>query len=365
MKKLPLTLLFFLGLCNLYAQKEIIKLESEITNPYKFNINVKVLENIENRPMDYGFVKNGVFSKRNIIGFNNGLENEFERFFQSKFDSTLSVDTSLIILINKFQIAEKEDVGLFNYNADYFLKKNNSYQHFISIDKVFEFYGNDASNLLLRNLGDTLLNIQYELFKHGFKGLEDYYTLNEIQSFDSVYKTHLPIFQVNEFKRGVYLSWNEFKMHKPNFDTSFLYYPSSNKLFYSKSNGRKGFIVHADSTFAICSSNTFYFSDGYKFYKSTFENGNFYVTIKVSNSKNGVIIFPIVVNAAITIPAVVFGLASVIAYNVLFASTLSAKNINMQYKLNYRTGKFMPYKIIPTTSKTDDEFDENGKYKTK
>ena len=185
--------------------------------------------------------------------------------------------------------------------------------------------------------------------------MEDYYTLNEIKSFDSVYKTHLPIFQVNEFKRGVYLTWNDFKMHKPNFDTSFLYYPSSNKLFYNKSNGKKGFIVHADSTFAICSNNIFYFSDGNKFYKSTFENGNFYITIKATKSNNSAMIFP----------AVMFGLAGAIVFSVLMTPNLTSQSFDMVYKLNYRTGKFIPYKILPPTVKTDDEFDENGKYKTK
>jgi hypothetical protein len=350
------TLFLVLTICSissLFSQNRKIILESELKNPYPFNTVTEVIDRTSSEISDYGFVQTGAFNRMTPVSFISSLKNDIQTFLNSTNQIQNKHDSTVIILVNYFRLAEKtgnlSEVGLFNYSADYFLKKNSTYQLMLSIDTVFENYGLDVTKKLIKSIGDSLLSIQYKILDTSFKGTNRYFSFNQILKFDSINKSAIPVYQVDSFKRGVYLTWQDFKKNQPNFDSTFLYYSNSHKMYFSKSNNKEGGKIDAKSTFAICSQNAFYFSDGSRFYKADYKNGDFY--IKAPGNKN-------VDASSVFVASMMFGIVG-----GAIASAAATTYDELLYKLNYKNGKFIPLKIIPAPF--DDEFDENGKYKTK
>lgn len=195
-------------------------------------------------------------------------------------------DGELLIVLQDFGLDRaRDEVMTLRLKADLFLGRNGSYTLLNAREDFFEVRPKTNGVAQLTALpGVVLYEYLYESVVQGSvasAGAARTYTYDEAVARGGKVKAGFPVYQAESFRRGLYLTTDQFMKHEPS-DVQFHAvneYLGTEKVFrvyYQLENGRKGDPISPRDYFALYDGKNWYCNGDGKPEVMRFENGEFY-----------------------------------------------------------------------------------------
>lgn len=137
---------------------------------------------------------------------------------------TSALDGELLFQLRKLEFVEVDgeipDYGYCPLRVNLYAKKNSNYfllaklDTFIATEKGIGKI--NVTAVLLKQTKETLSNFVLKNLQKE-PSTKRLYTLEHVLNIDSIEKTHLPLYTSQDYIEGVYLSYNSFKVQKPDY----------------------------------------------------------------------------------------------------------------------------------------------------
>lgn len=218
-----LTLLLLLAVTSISAQsKKFIIEELNLPEPAQTisnsNYNTIKLQDIRVDPDDYGIVMKGVSDRKAKVKFNPSLEEQLSSMFDKGIDKSSARDQELLIQLRSLNYKEVTidmvQYGYFNFRALIFGGKENEYQLIKKIDTTMVLFKMDVTKKLEEQSLDYLHKTVFEAVSA--TPIDNrIYTQEDINNYDKIAKSQLPLYTQPKLKDGVYMNYTSFSAQVP------------------------------------------------------------------------------------------------------------------------------------------------------
>ncbi|WP_090153112.1 hypothetical protein [Dyadobacter soli] len=296
---------------------------------------VEVLDLREGQKL-VGFIHKGITNKPEQIVFTGNMADSLVPFFKAP-NGDLKTPKKLVFILNELFMNENTKsvpkTGKLKLSTRLFIKNDlETYSEILTTDSIFTVKGFDVTKKLFRLVSDELCNLSKTAAKTENNRERPVLTRSELEHFDSLEISKLPIFSNQKPTSGIFKDYSHFKENKPDIEAEILVEKSKKgkftayRIFGSR---RKKVQLETSGFYAI--------SDGIKLFKATSE-GLFEIKKidhKLFYDRAGSFTDP--GNAGIY-----FGMAG-----AMIAFSLSPHKINLfRFKINHRRGNSIPMGIV-------------------
>ncbi|BAP30847.1 protein GrpE [Chryseobacterium sp. StRB126] len=218
-----LTLLLLLTVTTTFAQsKKFIIEELNLSDPLQTivnsNYNKIKLQDIRTNPDDYGIVMKGVSDRKAKVRFSPSFEEQLTKMFDKGIDKTSAKDQELLIQLRSLNYKEVTidmvQYGYFNFRALIFGGKENQYQLIKKIDTTMVLFKMDVTKKLEEQSLDYLHKTVFDAVSAAPID-HKIYTQEDINNYDRIAKSQLPLYTQSKLKDGVYLNYKSFSTQVP------------------------------------------------------------------------------------------------------------------------------------------------------
>lgn len=272
-----------------------------------------------------------------------------EGFFNKHFISaTHSGTDTLLFIIRNLYVEHRPantDLGTIYVHADYYRGQNDEYHHLYHIDSFYQVDGRTITGLLSR-LNELLCSYTSKALQDALYSSSSatFSNTTAITMVADAQKQH-PLYNTQEYKKGVYLTWQEMLMQTPSVTNFKMVYPgaldnAAPGPYYVDENGKRAQRIKEHDYYAVF--------DGRKWHKPLpdenveikFKNGEYYINARLSKP----------VDSKEMLYTTLFGLTGYIIYNATkptpdYKSTPLYGKFMM--KIDYTTGLLIPVRMIP------------------
>ncbi len=217
-------ILFFLFNQLLYAQA-VERFHFSLPETLISNSLYHSFEFVDSRPdtINFGRIYSDHYKRKVPLVASVDMETQLNWFLNAAIDSSAG-NGELFFQLRKFEFVELggeiPNYGYCPIRADLYVKKNSNYfllaklDTFIATEKGIGRI--DVSELLLKQSKAVLSRF---ILKHLQleSSIKKAYTYDQILVIDSIEKTHLPLYNATKYTNGVYLSYESFKIQKPDY----------------------------------------------------------------------------------------------------------------------------------------------------
>ncbi|MBS1773268.1 MAG: hypothetical protein JST82_10420 [Bacteroidetes bacterium] len=290
----------------------------------------------------FGYITDYSTRKKQLITATS-LQEAISKFANVHFiNAANGTDTILFIVRNIYveQQPTNMQVGTIYINADFFRGNNNQYRLLYSVDSFYEVTkGNVAKRLLLRLdelIGNYLLKSEQDSL---LLQPVPTHSIDEAINQPDIEKSKLPVYQTQQYKRGVYMNAQEFFMQTPSVtdfkivDAEEIYTGTKPGIYKVNKNGKLGERIKADAYYALFDGK-WYLSYKKDAPEMRLINGDFYVNVDIETK------YPVGATIATGI------LLGPIAGGIFAAVGGLATNGRYHMKLDYKTGGLIPVRLL-------------------
>ncbi|WP_207512832.1 hypothetical protein [Longitalea luteola] len=318
---------------------EVLKLQPQRAKISSANFsNVEVIDTRRD-PDHLGYIQKGGFNRKETLVLTQPLKDEIASVVTKLLDGANKKDGTLLINIRHFNVSEltgyMTEKGTFEWNAGFYIKQGSDYRFLFSIDSTVTVKagGLDVTTRLLDTVPEVLAGYinqaaTFDLSKAGTRP----YTADDIQHIDELEKKEIPVYNVDIPKKGLYLTYDDFKNNRPSREDIIVYHKkgfSRPFVYEMKENDKKGKEIPSKSYYVVCDGEKMYIGRPRTLYALTKTNGDFYFTgIGKDEADMGTMI----------LAGALGGLAGGIAG--------SHDTAIFEFKIDHLTGKFIPVKKI-------------------
>lgn len=221
--KNTLILLLLLTVASLFAQsKKFIIEELNLPDPIQTisnsNYNKIKLQDIRIDPEDYGMVMKGVSDRKAKVKFSPGFEDQLTRMFDKGIEKSSAGDQELLVQLRSLNYKEVTidmvQYGYFNFRALIFGGKENQYQLLKKIDTTMVLFKMDVTKKLEEQ---SLAYLHKTVFEAVSAAPIDHkiYTQEDINNYNKIAKSQLPLYTQPKLKDGVYMNYKSFSIQVP------------------------------------------------------------------------------------------------------------------------------------------------------
>ena len=284
-----------------------------------------------------GFVQKGAFNRKAPIMLNHSIGEEIQQFADTVIVGATKEDASVLINIRNFFLSEAEgamaETGTFIFKAGCYYRTNDEYHFMFAVDTTIVLKSNwDVTKRLEHTASEQLAALIEKAATFNKENIEaDAWTYADVLDIDKKEKDAIPVYTVSLPQKGVYTSFENFKMNTP--DTGFISEYDERKkkyVFYKPANGNNGKPVSIKEYYAVCDGNTLYFITPFDIYPATKKNGDFYFTGKGKDAAN---------LAAVSTAYFLFGIMGGMIASATETSTF-------EYRIDHTSGKFLPVRKL-------------------
>ncbi|MCJ7935539.1 MAG: hypothetical protein MUW56_18425 [Chryseobacterium sp.] len=216
-------LLLFLTITSVFAQsKKYLSEELSLPDPEQrisgshYN-NIK-LQDVRNDPEDFGIVKKGLSDRKAKIKFSPSLEKQLSDMFHKGIEASSAKDQEMLIQLRDMNYLEVTidmvQYGYFNFRALIFGGKENQYQLVKKIDTTMVLFKMDVTKELEKQSLDYLRKTVFEAASAN-PAENRMYTLEDIDQYDKIAKSQLPLYTHSKLVDGVYRNYTSFSKQIP------------------------------------------------------------------------------------------------------------------------------------------------------
>lgn len=218
-----LTLLLFFTVTSIFAQSrkfiiEELNLPDQTQIISNSNYNKIKLQDVRVDPEDYGMVMKGVSDRKAKIKFSPSFEDQLTKMFDKGIDKASAKDQELLLQVRDLNYKEVTidlvQYGYFNFRALMFGGKENQYQLVKKIDTTMVLFKMDVTKKLEEQSLDYLRKIVFEGVSAAPIG-NRMYTQEDINNYDKIAKSELPLYVQPKLIDGVYMNYNSFSSQVP------------------------------------------------------------------------------------------------------------------------------------------------------
>ncbi|MBP2616186.1 hypothetical protein [Chryseobacterium jejuense] len=218
-----LTLLLLLTITGIFAQsKKFIIEELNLPDPVQTisnsNYNRIKLQDIRIDPADYGGVMKGVSDRKAKVKFSPSFEDQLSSMFDKGIEKSSVGDQELLVQLRTLNYKEVTidmvQYGYFNFRALIFGGKENQYQLLKKIDTTMVLFKMDVTKKLEEQSLDYLNKTIFETVSA--TSIDNkIYTQEDINNYDKIAKSQLPLYTQPKLKDGVYMNYKSFSAQVP------------------------------------------------------------------------------------------------------------------------------------------------------
>lgn len=346
---LYLSITLFSILFSAQAQTRTLKFDLKAA-PASLNPTIAYIRVIDNRQTQdhFGYIKDLSAREQKLVT-DGPLSVAMEDFFNKHFINVThsSTDTLMFIIRNMYveHRPANTDLGTIYIHADYYRGQNDVYHHLYHIDSFYQEDGRTITGLLSR--------VNELLCSYTSKALQDSLYNTSSATFSKTTAVSMvadaqkqyPLYNTQEYKKGVYLTWQEMLMLTPSITNFKMVYPgaldnAAPGPYYIHENGKRAQRIKEHDYYAVY--------DGRKWHKPLpdenaeikFKNGEYYINARLSKP----------VDSKEMLYTTLFGLTGYIIYNAT-KPTPDYKNSPLygkfMMKIDYTTGKLIPVRMVP------------------
>lgn len=218
-----LNLLLLLTITSVFAQsKKFIIEELNLPEPGQIISNSKYntikLQDVRTDPDDYGMVMKGVSDRKAKIKFNPSFEEQLNRMFDKGIEKSSAGNQELLLQLRSLNYKEVTidmvQYGYFNFRALIFGGKENQYQLLKKVDTTMVLFKMDVTKKLEEQSLDYLRKTVFETVSAAPIN-NRIYTQEDINNFDKIAKSQLPLYSQPKLKDGVYMNYKSFSAQIP------------------------------------------------------------------------------------------------------------------------------------------------------
>jgi hypothetical protein len=345
---IPLCLLFVFN--SAYAQNTTTHSFSLKKTPAALNDKISYIKVIDKRHFkdNLGYIYDYSTRKKNLVT-DSSLDVALSKFANAHFISNKDGSDTLLFIIHGMYLEHKPinaDIGTIYLHADFFRGNNGQYKQLFQIDSFGIISKGNMPRIIMSRLDDL---IAYNFIKAHKDSLyissSATYSETEAINLPDMVRAKLPVYQTRQYKKGIYLNWQEFITQTPSI-TNFkvVEWEEFSKIkpgiYLTDKNGELGERIKLDSYYALYDSNWFKNEDN-EAPEIKFINNDFYVSIKVATKKDNKIIKKIM--PSLDIKPITEGMDNSSYGGVVDKYLASFKIVA---KLDYKTGNLIPVKLI-------------------
>ncbi|MGE8553074.1 MAG: hypothetical protein ACN6OB_03930 [Chryseobacterium jejuense] len=216
-----LTLLLLLTVTSIFAQsKKFIIEELNLPEPVQTisNYNKIKLQDIRIDPEDYGIVMKGVSDRKAKVKFSPSFEEQLSSMFDKGIEKSSARDQELLVQLRNLNYKEVTidmvQYGYFNFRALIFGGKENQYQLLKKVDTTMVLFKMDVTKKLEEQSLDYLRKTVFETVSAAPVD-NRMYTQEDINNYDKIAKSQLPLYTQSKLKDGVYMNYKSFSEQVP------------------------------------------------------------------------------------------------------------------------------------------------------
>lgn len=238
----------------------------------------------------YGIISKGFFGQSAKVVASPPLENQIQNYLETITIGSPQKDT-LLLQVRRLSFSEIgggfKEKGFFDFRANLYQKKGNTYHPISQIDSSFQVSGIDVSNKLLKKGSSIIDTFIRTNLKAPFIATESL-TIQDIEKIDYKEKESLPLYAAEHLVDGIYMNYEHLKFQKPDYPLldekdkkgRIKYY------YYINEKGKK--IKLKDSQiYAVVDNDETFISTTYGYYPLVMENDEYYFYgLATENSAN-------------------------------------------------------------------------------
>ena len=273
-------------------QEEFYLLPSETKFSSIYN-KLKVLD-LRRDTTNLGTIQKGLFNRKAVLKSNSSLKNQIESLFSTLINENAGKN-ELLLSLRDFKFGETtssfSEIGFCSLNADLYSKQGNDYYKIATIFDVFEVSSIDVTTKNILNGSDRLVLFLIDNLKNDKFG--DVFSFSDIMNMENIEKSKIPIYNVANFKDGIYTSYESFKMQLPNLIKFKVKKDKNNNIKKIESYDDNNELVdmRPEQLFAIIADGKIYKSCENNYTPIEFKNNNFcYVAEMPTTANNGNIV---------------------------------------------------------------------------
>lgn len=284
--KLIILLIFSLLTISSFGQENIkeFRLQKPSIRKQKSKYNTIIVVDSRIDTTSMGIVQVGLMNNPAKVVTLSPLSMQLSDYLSSVIDSSAQNGT-LVFQVRQFLFAETttmtSEKGYFFIRANLFAKSESNYKKLASIDTMLVISALDVTNRLLKTASDIVTNCILSCLE--IPPLQDeLYSFKDIIRVDSIEKRKIKVYNLNEYKDGLYTSYYSFKNQIPDKEimVSKKRDGSIAKVMFKDS--IKGLVkVQSNEVYAFVNEGEIYISTGYGYYPLYFSSDNFYFVGKV------------------------------------------------------------------------------------
>ncbi|MDN3693899.1 hypothetical protein QWZ06_17225 [Chryseobacterium tructae] len=216
-------LLLLLTVTSIFAQsKKLIIEELKLPDPTQTisnsNYNKIKLQDTRVDPEDYGIVMKGVSDRKAKVKFSPSFEDQLTGMFDKGIDKASAKDQELFFQLRDLNYQEVTidftQYGYFDFKGLIFGGKDNKYQLVKKIDTTLVLYKMDVTKEMEKKSLDYIQKSVFEATSAS--PIDDrIYTLEDINNYDKIAKSRLPLYVNQKLTDGVYQNYKSFSRQAP------------------------------------------------------------------------------------------------------------------------------------------------------
>ena len=262
MKYILLLVVFPFGILNAQKKKEYFSFGSSDEKVSGSLYNTIEFKDLRKDTTYLGVVQVGLANSKARVVFEQPLQQQFDTLLASLVGSDTK-QGKLLLTFRRFTFMEKtyamKETGFFFVRADLYESNNNEYRWISTLDTIVQFNSADVTQRLLRKGRNIVTDfIKSNLNKTASSPRS--YTLYEASKIDSIQKSELAVYNVNEYAPGLYQTYESFRDQKPT-TTEFKAKEKNKKLkdILIPKNGTEGMQeIEPEDYFAVVYNNVAY-----------------------------------------------------------------------------------------------------------
>jgi hypothetical protein len=232
---------------------------------------------------DIGHLRTGAFNRYAAIQTDQSITEFFSTYYK-KLNPKPGSKYQLLLVLYNIDIHDRPsgaEVGVFQFNGDFFVGENGKYKFIRNLDTLCEVTSAwDVSHKLIDLAQTTTGTILSKLgsVTYGKEGTT--YTETEAKDRRINEKKQFPIYNTTDYKKGIYFTADQFLQNQP-VDTEFIVQdffrndgPRQISFYYPNKKGKKGEKIDNKTFFAVYTGSQWYVAEKYPV-RMKYENDDF------------------------------------------------------------------------------------------
>ncbi|WP_294248712.1 hypothetical protein [uncultured Chryseobacterium sp.] len=176
------------------------------------------LQDIRTNPGDFGIVKKGLSDRKAEIAFSPGFEQQLSEMFKKGIDPSSVKDQELLLQLRAMNYMETTinmvQYGYFTFRGLLFGGRENQYQLIKKMDTTLVVFNVDVTKELEKRSLDYIRKAVFEAAVEKPVS-QRMYTADDINNYDKIAKSALPLYTHPKLTDGIYRSYHAFSRQVP------------------------------------------------------------------------------------------------------------------------------------------------------